>query len=143
MLSGMGKERSASRVLIASWAITAGVLLLTACSAPAQVEGPVMPARGIQTLQSVVETVLADASKQTGLDRESLEVLSAVSVTWPDGSLGCPKPGVMYTQALVPGYRVQIRAGERVLDYHASQRGYFVLCPAGISTAPVEGVDTR
>jgi len=139
----MRKERSASRVLIASWAITAGTLLLAACSAPAQVEGPVMPTSGIQTLQAVVEMVLADASKQTGLDRESLEVLSAVSVTWPDGSLGCPKPGMMYTQALVPGYRVQIRAGERVLDYHASQRGYFVLCPTGISTAPVEGVDTR
>lgn len=96
-----------------------------------------MSASGVQTLQFVVETVLADASKQTGLDRESLEVLGAEAVTWPDGSLGCPKPGMMYTQALVPGYRVQIRAGERVLDYHASQRGYFVLCPAQTSQEPI------
>ena len=142
MLSGMRNKRSASRGLIASWAITAGALLLAACSAPAQVEGPDMPASGIQTLQAVVETVLTEASRQTGLDRESLEVLSAEAVTWPDGSLGCPKPGMMYTQALVPGYRVQIRAGERVLDYHASQRGYWILCPAQASEEPLPGAAT-
>ena len=43
--------------------------------------------------------------------RADLKVLSAEAVTWSDGSLGCPEPGMMYTQALVPGYRVQIRGG--------------------------------
>jgi hypothetical protein len=65
-----------------------------------------------------------------------------VAVTWPDGSLGCPQPGVNYTMALVPGYRIRVRAGERVLDYHASQRGYFVLCPGGMAVDPI-GNDVR
>jgi hypothetical protein len=30
---------------------------------------------------------------------------------WNDGSLGCPEPGMMYTQALVNGYWLIIEAG--------------------------------
>ena len=42
------------------------------------------------------------------------EVVSAEAVTWPDSSLGCPSPGVSYTQALVDGMRVIVRVdGER------------------------------
>ena len=89
------------------------------------------------TLSSVTEAVLADAATRTGADRASLSVASAEAVTWADGSLGCPQPGMNYTMALVPGYRIRVRAGEQVLDYHANQRGYFVLCPAGRAAAPV------
>jgi hypothetical protein len=94
-------------------------------------EVPVNPAPS-----SVTEAVLADAAKRTGMARASLKVESAEAVTWADGSLGCPQPGMSYTMALVPGYRIKVRAGERVLDYHASQRGYFVLCPAGQAVEP-------
>lgn len=42
------------------------------------------------------------------------EVESAEAVTWPDSSLGCPSPGVQYTQSLVEGLRVLVRVdGER------------------------------
>jgi len=91
------------------------------------------------TLASVTEAVLADAARRTGRAKSSLVVQSAESVTWSDGSLGCPQPGVLYTQAMVPGFRIRIRAGEQVLDYHASRRGYFVLCPAVQAVDPVAG----
>ena len=64
---------------------------------------------------------------------------SAESVTWSDGSLGCPQPGVMYTQALVPGWRVRLRGPAGEMDYHASLRGAQVLCPLGRATPPVPG----
>jgi hypothetical protein len=44
-----------------------------------------------------------------------------------------------YTMALVPGYRIKVRAGEQVLDYHASQRGHFMLCSAGRALEPADG----
>lgn len=88
------------------------------------------------TLESVTAAVLADAGTRTGLDKASLVVESAQAVTWADGSLGCPQPGMSYTMALVPGYRIKVRAGEQVLDYHASLRGYWVLCPAGRAVDP-------
>jgi hypothetical protein len=95
---------------------------------PTQPERPMIP-----TLESIIESVLEDAATRTGIARADLKVESAISVTWPDGSLGCPQPGMNYTMALVPGYRITVQAGEQVLDYHASRRGYFVLCPAGMA----------
>jgi hypothetical protein len=116
-------------------------MLLAACavnSAPGETssnpvqERPLMP-----TLETVTESVLDDAAQRTGLERSRLVVESAAAVTWADGSLGCPQPGMNYTMALVPGYRIIVRAGAQRLDYHASRRGYFVLCPAGRSADPI------
>ena len=89
-------------------------------------------------LQSLVAAVLADAAGRSGQPVEALQVASAEAVTWSDGSLGCPQPGMMYTQALVPGYRIRIKADAQVLDYHAGQHGGFVLCPPELSVEPVE-----
>jgi len=100
-----------------------------------------MPA--MATLESVTAAVRTDAAKVTGLAASELVVESAAQVTWSDGSLGCPQPDMAYTQALVPGYRIRIRAGERILDYHASTRGFFVLCPAGQAIDPLDGAAVR
>ena len=88
------------------------------------------------TLDSAVQAALADASRRTGLAVEALQVKSATAVTWSDGSLGCPQPDRVYTQALVPGYRVRISAAGQELDYHASRRGPVSLCPAGRAVDP-------
>ena len=93
----------------------------------------------IAALSELTEKILADAARRSGMDKASLKVESAEAVTWSDGSLGCPQPGMMYTQALVPGYRVKVRAGEELLDYHAGSRGYFVVCPAGRAVDPAQG----
>lgn len=92
-------------------------------------------------LQSMTEAALDEATRQTKLDRARLKVISAEAVTWPDGSLGCPRPDMAYTQALVPGYRIRVQAGGEVLDFHASRQGQLVLCPSGRSTEPVAGSD--
>jgi hypothetical protein len=42
-----------------------------------------------------------------------------------------------YTQALVPGYRVRIVAGDRVFDYHAGRGGQPQWCPPGRAQAPL------
>jgi hypothetical protein len=89
------------------------------------------------TLASITEAVLADAASQTGLEKAALTVEGAEEVTWADGSLGCPSPSLSYTMAQVPGYRVRVRAGDRVLDYHANRRGHFVLCPSERAVDPV------
>ena len=111
-------------------------LVVSACAADVPAQPPAYSEAMNPSLQSVVQTVLADAEKHTGIAQSMLEVVSAEAVTWSDGSLGCPQPGMLYTQALVPGYRVRVRAGRQVLDYHASARGGFVLCPAERATEP-------
>ncbi len=87
-------------------------------------------------LQSIVEAATKDAATRSGVSPEAIKVLRAERVTWSDGSLGCPSPGMMYTQALVPGFRVMLDAGGQVLDYHAGASGHLVLCPAGRAVEP-------
>ena len=113
-------------------------VLLPGAAAPAERQ-PVTndSARPMTTdLKAMVEAALDDAARRTKIDRTKLTVLSAESVTWSDGSLGCPAPGMAYTQALVPGYRIRIQAGVEVLDYHAGRLGHLVLCAKGRSVEP-------
>lgn len=122
-----------------------GVALLFAACASTSGQGQ-PPARIPQelhinaTLAAVKDAVLSDAAQRTGRKKSELVVESAEAVTWADGSLGCPEPGAMYTMALVPGYRVRVRADRALLDYHATERGQFLLCPSGRAVDPVDGV---
>ena len=72
--------------------------------------------------------LLADAAGRTGIPAADLVPVRADEVIWNDGSLGCPRPGEIYTQALINGYWVIMRAEDQTLDYRAAATGYFVLC---------------
>ncbi len=85
----------------------------------------------------MIEAALDDAANRSTTARADIKMTSAEAVTWPDGSLGCPKPGMMYTQALVAGYRIVLQAGEQTLNYHAMSRGKPVFCPASRVASPV------
>ena len=49
-------------------------------------------------------------------------------VIWPDGSLGCARPGETCTQAPVDGYWVVLKAGDRQFDFRASAKGEIRRC---------------
>jgi hypothetical protein len=105
---------------------------------PARTEVPAQPVPSESTSPIVgevpaalLEQILASAADHAGVDVEEIEVIRAESVTWNDGSLGCPEPGMMYTQALVPGYHVVLDAGDSELDYRAAATGDFRLCDGG------------
>jgi hypothetical protein len=57
-----------------------------------------------------------------------IEVVETEEVTWRDGSRGCAKPGEMYTQALVDGLRITLRAGGRTYEYHSGGSQPPALC---------------
>ena len=88
------------------------------------------------TLQSLSQAALQDAARRRGVDISTLRIVMAEPVTWSDGALGCPQPGMSYTQALVPGFRIRIAAGPDILEYHASSRGMPLYCPAALLQAP-------
>jgi hypothetical protein len=103
-----------------------------AASAPAPLPG----ARSVE-LDAMVAAARADAAQRAGVDDSALQLIAAQRVTWPDGGLGCPQPGVRYTMALVRGYRIQMGLDGRVFDYHASERGSLLLCPNGAASSPM------
>lgn len=98
--------------------------------------GPTNEASGTQSMQPMLDRIRADAAQRAGVAPDQVKVLSVESVTWSDGSLGCPEPGMMYTQALVRGYRVRVDAASTVLQYHANARYAFVHCPPDRAQEP-------
>ena len=72
--------------------------------------------------------VVADAAKRFKVAESAVVLTRAEQVTWPDGSLGCPEPGVMYTQTLVPGFRVVAKTAEGELTYHTDAVGQLRNC---------------
>jgi hypothetical protein len=60
-----------------------------------------------------------DLAATLGVDAGDVEVVSVEEVTWRDGSRGCAQPGMAYTQALIDGSRITLRAGGRTYEYHS------------------------
>ena len=78
--------------------------------------------------EALISQILDDAADRSGVPADELEVVVAEAVTFNDGSLGCPEPGMAYTQALVDGYRVVVTAAGEELDYRAAEAGGFIFC---------------
>ena len=78
----------------------------------------------------IVEPAVTDLAGRLRVEPSEIEVVMAERVTWPDGSLGCPEPGMSYTQALVEGSKLILGHGERVYVYHAGADDQPFLCPS-------------
>jgi hypothetical protein len=61
-----------------------------------------------------------DLAKRKDLHIEEIEFVDFESVIWPDGSLGCPRPGVAYTQVQQEGYLIHLRHAGHIFAYHGS-----------------------
>jgi hypothetical protein len=86
--------------------------------------------------QRILDPILKEAAALSKVAHEKLVILRAQPVVWNDGSLGCPEPGMMYTQALVNGYWVVINAAGQTYDFRVDAYGRFQLCPAGRGRPP-------
>jgi hypothetical protein len=80
--------------------------------------------------------VVADAAKRMGVAENAVVLARAERVTWNDGSLGCPQPGMGYSQALVPGYRIVARTAERELTYHTDESRGAIACAQPLPRGP-------
>ena len=63
-----------------------------------------------------------------GVDESQVTVVSSDEVTWRDGSLGCPEPGMFYTQALIPGTRTILEVAGKRYHYHSGGHRAPFLC---------------
>jgi len=75
-----------------------------------------------------VEQAKADLAKRLSVDAARVTLVSSEEVTWSDGSLGCPEPGMMYTQALVPGARIILEVDGTQYNYHSGANRAPFLC---------------
>ena len=109
-----------------------------------QAESPVAtPAQGSEGPAEAVEAAKARLVSELDIPTEEIEVVSVESVEWSDTSLGCPEPGQLYAQVITPGYRIKLRAGDRVHEVHTDRSGRAaVLCERKPEPGPAAAVDT-
>jgi hypothetical protein len=86
---------------------------------------------------------IQDLANRLTIPPEQIKVADIARVVWRDGSLGCPQPGMMYTQALVDGIRIRLSVGEVIYHYHGSKMGQPFLCETPASDGDIPGEDAR
>ncbi len=87
-----------------------------------------------------VAAAMADLAERNAVDPGEVTITSLEQVTWADGSLGCPKPGMQYSQALVDGQRLILALASdptQSFAYHAGSRRVFSFCES--PQPPIEG----
>ena len=87
--------------------------------------------------KGILDPILNEAAKLAKVPKEQLVIVRAEAVVWNDGSLGCPEPGMQYTQALTNGYWVVISATGQTYDFRVARDGNFRLCPEGRGHPPL------
>lgn len=117
-------------------------MLLSACgqATPEYEEAPptrIGPAGADESPISVLPTpaplspaVQEAVAEEVGVAPEELEAIAAEEVQWSDTSLGCPEPGMVYAQVIVPGWKIVFRgpAGE-TYEVHADEaQERWVIC---------------
>ena len=91
-------------------------------------ESPQIPPPPGSTENQLVVSAKADLTERLGIQLGEIVLLSMEEVTWRDGSLGCPKPGMQYTQALVDGTLIVLSVDGRQYRYHSGRGGTPFLC---------------
>jgi len=97
----------------------------TKASPPANLPQPAPAGQGAER---VVQLARQDLAEKLKLPIESIREVSVEAVEWPDTSLGCPQPGMMYAQVITPGFRVVLAAKDQTVEYHTDLGRRVVSC---------------
>ena len=115
-------------------------ILIASCASPSDSGGEDTVISVPDTRLSSIEEAVDDLRLRIA-DDATIEVVLYEDVVWRDGSLGCPQPGMAYTQALEDGYRIELTDGEIVYHYHGVTTGAPFLCENPSESGSVESQD--
>ena len=98
-------------------------------AAPAAPQATAAPAAMSLEPGSPEEKAAQALARKLGVPVDTLRLTAKEPQQWSDGSLGCPAPGMMYTQAIVPGFKFTFSDGTKTYDVHTDESGArAVLC---------------
>jgi hypothetical protein len=79
-------------------------------------------------LEGLIEKAKEDLAQRLSISISQIDLVEAKEVVWPDASIGCPQPGMMYAQVQTMGFLVQLEAAEQVYSYHTDMDNTIILC---------------
>ena len=77
----------------------------------------------------LIEEAKADLAHRLDIAVEQIQVLTVASRQWPDASLGCPQPDMMYAQVITPGFQIILSAAGKEYDYRTDLQRVFICKP--------------
>ena len=84
------------------------------------------PAEPSPASQVGMDEMLEAVARHFGItpeDESTITVESWEAVSWADGSMGCPKAGFAYAQAIIPGYRIVLNHKDQKVSVHTDETG--------------------
>jgi hypothetical protein len=75
-----------------------------------------------------VQMATQDLAGRLGIQPGAIAFLEFKAVVWPDGGMGCPQPGVAYTQVQTEGYLIRLGYEGKVYQYHGGGTKTPFLC---------------
>jgi hypothetical protein len=85
-----------------------------------------MAATATPTPEPPPQAALAAAkalAEQLDIPESEVKIVAWESVDWPDTSLGCPEPGMVYAQVVTPGYQILLLARGESFHAHTDRSG--------------------
>jgi hypothetical protein len=87
-------------------------------------EDPVTPEESTspsttESHEPLVRMAIQDLANRLDIPVEQVNVLEVREVVWPDASLGCPQPGMVYAQVLQPGLLIRLSVDNQMYFYHS------------------------
>lgn len=132
------------RPLTAASAMVFAALILTACATGEPVTEPTASASSRPPFQTTTPGPIGPTGTPVEVPSTKWDALvsdlaargvtatptlvSAESVVFNDGSLGCASPGQSYTQARVGGMRIIVTADGKTYDYRTGTGEQLILC---------------
>ncbi len=80
-------------------------------------------AQTAQLPDPVAASVKQDVAKTLQISADKLKIVSFTQQNWPDGCLNLPKKDEICTQAIVPGWRVEVTDGAQQYFYRTDSTG--------------------
>ena len=80
------------------------------------------------TMKAMSELARQKLAEELEISVDQIKVVTADPTYWSDTSLGCPQPGMTYSQIVTPGYRVTLVVGNTLYTYHTDTKQTVVRC---------------
>jgi len=107
-------------LLALAFAAPAGASAVAASCTPALAMNP--------ALKPLIDAAVTDLAQRLRIPISEVCVVDARSVVWPDRSLGCPRPGLLYPQVQQDGVFIRLQAQGRTYAYHGGGSRAPFLC---------------
>ncbi len=81
-----------------------------------------------QNAQQMIDLASNDLAAFLKIDPSAVSLVNIEAVEWNDSSLGCAKPGQVYSQVVTSGYFMKLQGNGQIYEYHTDKNSTVMRC---------------